>query len=142
MTIRRIWNKKFSPRKKNLSRGPDRTLSTIEELNRYETIMDSYLIKTIDRATGELVIFISSSLTDNYKVKDLVSEVVDTAGNLIRKLSNATNKDIRRISAKADFLRRSIKFYDDSFVNVPVDYIGSYVHLLDVLEKEEQEKQR
>ena len=124
-----------------LTFSKDENLRQIEELNRYETIIDSYLVRTNDEKTGELKIStpkLSSNKDVNY-VFNIISETRDLIGRL--RLPQKNN-DNRRVSAKMNFLEEQVYFYERNLRSLSPYQLEAYAELLDILEREEQENKK
>lgn len=118
--------------------GPNRELSTVEELQRYETIMDSCLDITRNDKTGEFEIRVLGNLKKSSKNRKFISDVVNSVYNTLDRESIYDE----RLIAKSKFLEWAMKYHDNNndYTNIPLGYITSYICLQDVLEEQERKK--
>jgi len=111
--------------------SPDRRITPVEELDRYEFIMNSYLVKTTDLNTGKSTISISDTLRNSPKNIDYILNVILEANILLNTRFEFKNRN--RVYAKADFLDRALGLYRCiAFGN----YDTLKTKLLNVLEQE------
>ena len=118
-----------------LNYKPYMEISAREELERYETILDSYLEKKINKRTGELIITTPKFFSD--KNIDYISEVISNLKIWIN-LPTYKEQDIERIYSKAHFLEDQIDFYKRKFSSLSRFQLASYSKLLNILEKDLQ----